>query len=101
MLPLCGELNTTGPRHSAGSRISKGGSSSSFTSDMAKGNFHLTGRKPRPHAFGTHYGRKPAIVHGAKPTARSRLALDSPCPAIRGRFNSLFTRHPPLWGGEK
>src|ERR1700704_4350396 len=28
MRPLCGELNTTGPRHCAGSKISNGGSSS-------------------------------------------------------------------------
>src|SRR5882672_2854391 len=33
-LPLCGELNTTGPRHSSGSSVSKGGSNSSFSSDM-------------------------------------------------------------------
>src|SRR5262245_40052662 len=39
--PLCGELNTTGPCHSAGSRISKGGSSSSFSSDISVWTFQL------------------------------------------------------------
>src|ERR1043165_5809908 len=34
MFPLCGELNTTGPFQSAGSRISNGGSSSSRISLM-------------------------------------------------------------------
>src|SRR5262249_38228116 len=65
-----------------------------------KGQLSLDRARTSTPRFWHHYGRKPAIVHGAKPTARSRLALDSPCPAIRGRFNSLFTRHPPLWGGK-
>src|SRR4051794_26610258 len=94
MLPLCGELNTTGPRHSAGSRISKGGSSSSFTSDMTKGGFHVTSRAP---PLWHHYGRKPAIVHGPKAQEGSALGLDQPCLRSPGGFHSLFTRHPPLW----
>src|SRR4249920_3403846 len=64
-LPLCGELNTTGPRHSAGSRISKGGSSSSFTSDMTNVGLRRDLRwRSRPGAFSHHYRWKPVIVHG-------------------------------------
>src|ERR1700692_1877391 len=45
MLPLCGELNTSGPCQSAGSRISNGGSSSSWMSVIA-GEVHLRLRPP-------------------------------------------------------
>src|SRR4051812_21276228 len=52
MLPLWGELKRTAPRHSLGSRISNGGSSSSFESLIENGCLTLAAYVPIRSGFG-------------------------------------------------
>src|SRR5258708_3196715 len=102
-LPLCGELNTTGPGQSCGSSVSKGGSNSSFRSDMrsvsnrclekrATGKVPLGEMGPGPALKSHHYRWKRAIVHGAKG------GCPRPWGGSGGPVHPIFTRH-PAYGG--
>src|SRR5215831_2741665 len=112
-LPLCGELKTTGPCQSAGSRISKGGSSSSFSSDISLrtlqvrtlgfGRLRLGHRKlgPRPPwtvpgsaLFSTTIARNALLSMGPKADAGVR------CPGGCGTF-TRYLPGIPLYGAGK